>query len=123
MKPLVVLLRKLAAQQAIQGKACLEVSTYLAELDARNAFAQTESASLGGSEQALEAAAQIRRLAHVGLGPCGFRAQHKDRRPGRELGEEGFVLFGHEFDAGEHSRQFISKRPSCRNLIGRRVYF
>jgi hypothetical protein len=100
--PLCVLFRKLAAQQAIEGEACFEISAHFAEFDGRNALAQTEPASLGGPEQALQTTAKVRRLAYIRLGPNGFRAQYEDRRRGRKRGEESFVLFGLEINTGKH---------------------
>ena len=98
---LIVGLGEFAAQGLVEQKRRFKVGAGGCPFDPANALAQIELAalSIGEAEQALQAAAQVRSLADVGLAGLILTAQQKHRRTRRHGGEEVSVAVGSEFEA------------------------
>ena len=106
----VVGLGKFAAQRLVEQERSFEVGAGGGPLDPAHALAQVQLAGLSfdGAEQALQAAAQVRGLADVGLAGFVLSTQQKHRRTRRNGGEQLGVAVGSEFDAlGEHEEILV----------------
>src|SRR5215469_765162 len=95
---------KRVAQEFVEEKTRLEVGTGGGVLDRADAVAQVQTlgALFGSGEQSLQASAQVRGFADIGLGG-GLSAEEEDGRSGRGGGEDLRVVVWDELHpVGQH---------------------
>lgn len=93
---------KNGSQELIQEKTGFEIRPGRAVFDGANALAQVELLAVLGrwAEQPLQAPAQVRSFADVGLGMDVVPAKQEHGGPGRNCREYLGVLRGHELEPG-----------------------